>query len=175
MSLASRRMAARTRWVGFAPLRAIRVLTAFQAEARDSSPLGEAHCSGHANCANGMPNAAAKRDGAVLTPELKRKGRMQAGPRLHRRPSSRSSRKNPLIEPFHYRPSQQARSRTPACYRSALRRSRSRCPRWMEHQSLCSATGMPHSTQMCTRCVGAGGFDEKSRLRNDIPGLRGIQ
>src|SRR4051812_29340257 len=39
----------------------------------------------------------------------------------------------------------------------------------MEHQSLCSATGMPHSTQMRTRCTGAGVFCEKSRLRNDIP------
>src|SRR6185295_13347725 len=38
----------------------------------------------------------------------------------------------------------------------------------MEHHSLCSATGMPHSTQTRTRCVVAGVFDEKSRLRNDI-------
>ena len=47
------------------------------------------------------------------------------------------------------------------------------CPRRMEHQSLCSATGIPHSTQIRTRCTGAGVFDEKSRLRNDIPGLQG--
>src|SRR2546423_12565592 len=42
----------------------------------------------------------------------------------------------------------------------------------MEHQSLCSATGMPHSTQIRTRCMGTGVFDEKIRLRNDIPGLQ---
>ena len=62
---------------------------------------------------------------------------------------------------------------TKSHYRSALRRSISTCPRRMEHQSLCSATGMPHSTQIRTRCMGAGAFDEKSRLRNDIPGLQG--
>src|SRR5690242_6593138 len=56
----------------------------------------------------------------------------------------------------------------------SLRRSISTCPRRMEHQSLCSATGMPHSTQICTRCLGAGGFDEKSRLRNDMPGLQRV-
>jgi hypothetical protein len=39
----------------------------------------------------------------------------------------------------------------------------------MEHHSLCSATGMPHSTQMRTRCLGAGEFDEKIRFRNDMP------
>lgn len=42
----------------------------------------------------------------------------------------------------------------------------------MEHQSLCSAMGIPHSTQTRTRCVGAGALDEKSRLRNDIPKLQ---
>ena len=58
--------------------------------------------------------------------------------------------------------------------RSALRLSISSCPRWMEHQSLCCwATGMPHSTQIRTRSLGAGAFDEKSRFSNDIPGLQG--
>src|SRR5207253_11501360 len=52
-------------------------------------------------------------------------------------------------------------------------RSISTCPRRGEHQSLCPATGIPHSTQRRTRCTGAGVFDEKSRLRNDIPGLQG--
>ena len=55
---------------------------------------------------------------------------------------------------------------------AALRCSISICPRRMEHQSLCSATGMPHSTQMRTRWTGAEVFDEKSRLRKDIPGLQ---
>ena len=32
--------------------------------------------------------------------------------------------------------------------------SRSRCVRRMLHQSLCSATGIPHSTQMRTRATG---------------------
>jgi hypothetical protein len=36
----------------------------------------------------------------------------------------------------------------------------------MLHQSLCSATGMPHSTQTRTRWAGA--FDEKSFLKMDM-------
>lgn len=38
----------------------------------------------------------------------------------------------------------------------------------MEHQSLCSATGIPHSTQIRTRWAGSAVFDEKRRFRNDI-------
>jgi len=57
---------------------------------------------------------------------------------------------------------------TNAYERSAWRRSSSCCPRRMEHHSLCSATGMPHSTQTRMRWVFAGVFDEKSRFRNDI-------
>jgi hypothetical protein len=43
----------------------------------------------------------------------------------------------------------------------------------MEHHSLCSATAMPHSTQIRTRCVGSGVFDEKRRFKNDIQNLQG--
>jgi hypothetical protein len=66
------------------------------------------------------------------------------------------------------RPTRPATAAYDAHGRSALRRSSSCCPRRMEHHSLCSATGMPHSTQTRTRWVFAGVFDEKSRLRNDI-------
>src|SRR5512144_908942 len=41
----------------------------------------------------------------------------------------------------------------------------------MEHQSLCSATGIPHSTQIRTRCTGS--FDPNSFLRNVIAPLPG--
>src|SRR6188474_402646 len=50
---------------------------------------------------------------------------------------------------------------------SSDRRFISIWPRRIEHQSLCSATGMPHSTQ--TRTRGFGGSSRPSnRFRNDI-------
>ena len=54
-----------------------------------------------------------------------------------------------------------------------FRRSISACPRRMEHHSLWSATGIPHSTQTRTRWVGSAVFDEKRRFRNDIESLQG--
>src|SRR5439155_16598712 len=40
--------------------------------------------------------------------------------------------------------------------------------RWIEHQSLCSAIGMPHSTHTRTRCFG-GSLLPNSRFKNDMP------
>jgi hypothetical protein len=38
----------------------------------------------------------------------------------------------------------------------------------MEHQSLCSATGIPHSTQIRTRCLGGSLRIPNSRFNNDM-------
>src|SRR5262245_28236569 len=43
----------------------------------------------------------------------------------------------------------------------------------IEHQSLCSATGIPHSMQTWTRCFGASLMPNRL-LSNDIPGSRGV-
>ena len=55
-----------------------------------------------------------------------------------------------------------------AYFEEAAARSISSWPRRMEHQSLCSATGMPHSTQTCTRFLGSSPPVPNRRLSNDM-------
>ena len=47
--------------------------------------------------------------------------------------------------------------------------------RWMEHQSLCSASGIPHSMQTRIRCFGGSLFPNK-RFNRDMspPGPRSL-
>ena len=49
-----------------------------------------------------------------------------------------------------------------------MRRSRSIWPRRIAHQSLCSDTGIPHSTHTRVLCLG-GSLRPNSRFKNDTP------
>jgi hypothetical protein len=45
----------------------------------------------------------------------------------------------------------------------------SSCPRRIEHQSLCWATGIPHSTQTRTRFFGGSLLLPNKRFNSDMP------